>query len=187
MSDSTTTSGNTGSMSSSSLGEPSRTSSSPARSGGGDVSASALQTERGTTSIAESVVSKITALAAREVDGVSSLGGSFSGALGGMMSRIRGQGEEHSTSGVGVEVGSTQAACDLTLQVEYPASIHEVADAVRQNVIDRIQSMTGLEVVEVNIAVVDLVFPGQERDDEQEREREQRQQEAQASRMTRVD
>jgi uncharacterized alkaline shock family protein YloU len=46
--------------------------------------------------------------------------------------------------------------------VEYPARIHEVADSVRGNVIDRLQTLTGLEVVEVNIAVVDLVFPGAE-------------------------
>ncbi|CAN5609849.1 hypothetical protein BH24ACT4_BH24ACT4_08510 [soil metagenome] len=37
-----------------------------------------------------------------------------------------------------------------------------MAEAGRQNVIDRIQSMTGLEVVEVNIAVIDLDFEGGE-------------------------
>lgn len=130
--------------------------SSPTRSRGGSVAQ--LETERGTTSIDDSVVAKIAALAAREIDGVAALGGSLSGALGDVVGRIRGS--EHRTSGVGVEVGSRQAAVDINCQMEYPASIHEVAESVRQNVIDRIESMTGLEVVEVNIAVNDLVFPG---------------------------
>ncbi|MDP8930307.1 MAG: Asp23/Gls24 family envelope stress response protein [Actinomycetota bacterium] len=130
--------------------------SSPARARGGSVAQ--LQTERGSTSIDDSVVAKIAALAAREVDGVATLGGSLSGPLGNVVGRIRGS--EHRTTGVGVEVGSRQAAVDINCQMEYPASIHEVAASVRQNVIDRIESMTGLEVVEVNIAVNDLVFPG---------------------------
>lgn len=123
---------------------------------------SSLQTEHGSTTIADSVVSKIASLAAREVEGVADLGGTLSGALGSVVGRIRGS--ERNTAGVGVEVGQTQAAVDLTMKVTYPASIHQVADAVRQNVIDRIEGMTGLDVVEVNIAVVDLVFPGGEED-----------------------
>lgn len=119
-----------------------------------------LSTEQGTTTIADTVVSKIAAIAAREVDGVAELGGSIAGAIGSVVGRIRGK--ENQTAGVGVEVGATQAAVDLSMRVQYPASIHQVADAVRQNVIDRIESMTGLSVVEVNIAVVDLVFPGSE-------------------------
>lgn len=135
-----------------------RPSSSSAPSSGGTVAQ--LQTERGATSIDDSVVAKIASIAAREVDGVAALGGNLSGALGNVVGRIRGS--EHRTSGVGVEVGSKQAAVDINCQMEYPASIHEVADNMRQNVIDRIESMTGLEVVEVNIAVNDLVFPGNE-------------------------
>lgn len=124
---------------------------------------SSLTGEHGTTTIADTVVSKIAALAAREVDGVAELGGSLSSALGSVVGRIRGSSSnDPSTAGVGVEVGTTQAAVDLTMKVLYPASIHQVADAVRQNVIDRIQSMTGLEVVEVNVAVNDLVFPGEQ-------------------------
>lgn len=128
---------------------------------------STLRTEHGTTTIADNVVAKIAALAAREVSGVAELGGAVSGAISGVMGRITGSSSnEPKTGGVSVEVGETQAAVDLTLKAQYPASIHEVADAVRQNVMDRIQSMTGLEVVEVNINVVDLLFPGEETDSE---------------------
>jgi uncharacterized alkaline shock family protein YloU len=117
-----------------------------------------LETDKGTTSISEDVVGKIAAIAAREVGGVDSLGGALSGAIGNVVGRIRG--DEHKTAGVGVEVGSRQAAVDLSMTVRYPASIMDVTGAVRQNVIDRVESMTGLEVVEVNIAVNDLAFEG---------------------------
>ncbi len=129
---------------------------------------SALQTRRGSTTIADSVVSKIAALAAREVDGVADLGGSVAGAVSGLVDRITGGGDAPKTAGVGVEVGQSEAAVDLTMKVHYPASLREVADSVRQHVIDRIESMTGLDVVEVNISIVDLVFPGGDEPDDRD-------------------
>lgn len=126
--------------------------------GSGSSELTSLETPDGTTSIAESVVAKIASIAAREVDGVSSLGGSIAGALAGVVGRIKG--DDHQTAGVGVEVGTKQAAVDLSMTVAYPSSINQVAEGVRRNVIERIQSMTGLEVVEVNIAVIDLAFEG---------------------------
>jgi len=131
----------------------------PAKAGA-ESAVTQLASERGTTSIDDAVVAKIAALAAREIEGVAELGGALSGALSGMVGRIRGS--EHKTTGVGVEVGSRQAAIDLSLQTLYPATIHEVAQSVRDNVIDRVEGLTGLEVVEVNIAVTNLVFPGEE-------------------------
>lgn len=132
----------------------------PSTTGAGSLAR--LETERGVTSISEDVVGKIAAIAAREVEGVDSLGGALSGAIGSVVGRIRG--DEHRTAGVGVEVGTRQAAVDLSMTIRYPASILDVTGAVRQNVIDRIETMTGLEVVEVNIAVNDLAFPGSEQD-----------------------
>jgi uncharacterized alkaline shock family protein YloU len=67
---------------------------------------------------------------------------------------------------VSVEVGEKQAAVDLQLAVEYGVSIADLARAVRRNVITAIERMTGLEVVEVNIAVNDIHIPS---DDDVER------------------
>ena len=62
------------------------------------------------------------------------------------------------TRGISVEVGEEQTALDLTVNVMYGRPIHEVAHALRQNVIRRVESLTGLEVTEVNIRVNDVTF-----------------------------
>ncbi len=61
-----------------------------------------------------------------------------------------------------MEVGERQAAVDITLNVEYGRPIHQVTQALRRNVINRVESLTGLEVSEVNITVNDLSFPEQQ-------------------------
>lgn len=120
---------------------------------------------RGETKVADTVVAKIAAAAARKVDGVVGLGGGgASGAMGSMVERLRGQ--EHSTSGVDIEVGTLEAAVDLTVRLRYPTNIVGCGDAVRRQVAEDIQTMTGLDVVEVNIAVAELVLPDPDGDDD---------------------
>jgi uncharacterized alkaline shock family protein YloU len=62
-----------------------------------------------------------------------------------------------------------QTAVDLEIVVEYGVAIIEVAGDVRENVIAAIERMTGLEVVEVDIAVGDVYLF-----DEDEEQPEQR-------------
>lgn len=131
-----------------------------ASSGGQAVEAGAggLQTGRGSTTIADAVVSKVAGIAAREVRGVHNMGGGAGRALGGVTQRI-GLGDER-TQGVSVEVGERETAVDLSLVVEYGESIPQVANQVRENVVKRIEGITGLSVTEVNVTVNDLYFPG---------------------------
>jgi uncharacterized alkaline shock family protein YloU len=114
-----------------------------------------LSTERGVTTIASSVVAKIAALAAQEIPGVQAMGKSMSRTFGAIRSKVPG-GSAASSQGVSVEVGERQAAVDIDIVAYYGQSIIETATAIRENVIDRVESMTGLEVVEVNVAVDDL-------------------------------
>lgn len=132
---------------------------------GGSAKAS-LQSERGSTAIADTVVTKVAGLAAREVAGVHTLGGGATRAMGAMTQRV-GIGD-YRGQGVGVEVGEREAAVDLTIVVDYGESIPQVAEQVRENVIKRIEGITGLSVTEVNVNVDDLYFPG---DDEEPEER----------------
>ncbi|MGH3519104.1 MAG: Asp23/Gls24 family envelope stress response protein [Haloechinothrix sp.] len=109
----------------------------------------------GKTTISSTVVQKIAGIAAREVTGVYSLGGGVSRAFGAIRERIPGSGTV-TTSGISVEVGEKQAAIDLDVVVEYGARIVDVASAVRTNIITNVEQITGLEVIEVNIAVNDI-------------------------------
>ena len=124
----------------------------------------ALHTEHGTTTIASSVVAKIAALATQEIPGVQAMGKSLSRTFGTIRAKVPGA-TQADTQGVSVEVGERQAAVDIDIVVEYGHSIVEVAEAIRQNVIDRIEGMTGLEVVEVNVGVDDLHLEGSDDDD----------------------
>ncbi|GLP71024.1 MULTISPECIES: Asp23/Gls24 family envelope stress response protein [unclassified Streptomyces] len=116
---------------------------------------------RGRTTIADGVVEKIAGIAAREVPGIHALGGGFSRTMGAMRDRVPG-GQPSAGRGVKVEVGEKQTAIDLQVVVEYGTSISDVAADVRENVIAAVERMTGLEVVEVNIAVNDVHLPDED-------------------------
>ena len=144
-----------------------RTSPAPA-SGGLSVRDQDGSSNLGTLSIADSVVSKIAGIAAKDVSGVHALGGTASRAVGALRERIPGGRTNHS-QGVSVEVGETQAAVDIDLVAEYGVAIAELAVGVRRNVISSIERMTGLQVTEVNISVADIHLPEDDQDDDTDR------------------
>jgi uncharacterized alkaline shock family protein YloU len=121
-----------------------------------------LESDRGTTTISDAVVSAIASRAVGEVDGVdashggTSLPGDTSRTVGEFVGGISGGG---GTRGVSVEVGEEQAAVDLTLNVIYGNPVHKITDDVRKNVIKKVETLTGLEVTEVNVTVNDVTFP----------------------------
>jgi uncharacterized alkaline shock family protein YloU len=124
---------------------------------------SPLQSDRGTTTIQDGVVSSIAATAVAETDGVdpshggTRLPGDTSPTVGEFVGRI--SGGTGRTRGISVQLGEAQAALDLTVNVFYGRPIHQVTEALRQNVINRVENLTGLEVTEVNITVNDVTFP----------------------------
>lgn len=128
------------------------------RRGGGDPAA------RGRTTIADGVVEKIAGLAARDVVGVHAMGSGLARTFGAVRDRVPG-GAKSVTRGVKAEVGEVQTALDLEIVVDYGVSITDVARAVRENVIAAVERMTGLEVVEVNIAVSDVKLPEEEEEE----------------------
>jgi uncharacterized alkaline shock family protein YloU len=135
---------------------------------------SPLQGERGATTIGDAVVAKIVGIAAQEVEGVQP-GGGTARAIGGFLDsvpgRVSGVGGGSQTRGVSVEVGAEEAAADLSLAVEYGRQIPRTTQAVRNNVINRVENLTGLRVTEVNITVNDVLFP----EEEQPQQEQQRQ------------
>ncbi len=135
------------------------------QSGGSSGGGASLQSSRGSTTIADAVVTKVAGIAAREVSGVHNLGGGAARAMGAMTQRV-GIGDERS-QGVSVEVGEREAAVDLKLVIDYGESIPQVSEQIRENVVKRIEGITGLSVTEVNVTVNDLYFPGDEESEEE--------------------
>jgi uncharacterized alkaline shock family protein YloU len=124
-----------------------------------------LATAEGHISVAEGVVQKIAGKACREVAGVHAMGTSGSRAFGALRDRIPGSTGPSFGQGVGVEVGESEAAIDLDIVVEYGVGIAELGRSIQRNVKQTVERMTGLRVVEVNVAVDDVYLPG---DDQQQ-------------------
>jgi len=153
----------------------------------GSSQGSPLKGEMGNTTISNAVVSQIAGIAAQEVEKVQ-MGGGTSAAVGGFLQSVAGNvtggssgGGGNFSRGVSVEVGEEEAAVDLTMTIEYGQSIPQITDAARRNVINRVESLTGLRVTEVNITVNDVQVPEerpmleeQEQTEEMARRQEQR-------------
>ena len=124
---------------------------------------SPLQSDLGTTTIQDSVVTAIIGMAAQEVEGVAPshggtrLPGDTSPTVGEFVDNLTGGTSR--TRGLSVDVGERQAAADITVNVDYGRSIPQVAKAVREHVIERVENLTGLEMTEVNIQVNDVILP----------------------------
>src|SRR4051812_47599196 len=98
--------------------------------------------DRGVNSISDAVVTKIAGIAAQEVEKVQMGGGTaaaVTGFLGNVTGAVTGGGSAggNLTTGVSVEVGTEEAAVDLTLALEYGVPIPQTTEAVRRNVINR--------------------------------------------------
>jgi uncharacterized alkaline shock family protein YloU len=117
---------------------------------------SPLVGERGRTTINDSIVSTIAGMAAQEVEGVY-MGGSAARAASGILGSITGS--ESQSRGVSAEVGTVETAIDLTMGIEYGTDILPTVDEVRRRISDRVQSMTGLRVTELNVTISDVIFP----------------------------
>ncbi len=127
--------------------------------GTGDVS--------GKTHIEDTVVSKVAGIAAREVNGVHSLGNGAARAIGALRDAI---GQRDYGQGVKVEVGEKQVAADVVIVAEYPVSLQQVADGVRSSVARALTQIVGMEVAEVNVTVQDVHIPGDDDDNEDKKE-----------------
>ncbi len=116
---------------------------------------SPLESERGSTNIKDSVVSKIAGMAAGEVEGIR-MGGSASRAATGVLEGV--MGSQSQTRGVSVEVGRIEAAIDVTMGVEYGRNMLLLAERVRNRITERVENLTGLRVTELNVTIGDVVF-----------------------------
>ena len=109
----------------------------------------------GETSIDDEVVAAITGMAAKEVEGVSKLGGRSLRRT--VAERVAGANDH--ARGVEVEAGRKEAILDLEMRVLYGFSVPEIVIKVRKLVAQRVLELLGLVTKEINIRVVGIDFP----------------------------
>ncbi|MBW4828814.1 MAG: Asp23/Gls24 family envelope stress response protein [Clostridiaceae bacterium] len=107
----------------------------------------------GTVKIANEVVAIIAGLSATEIEGVAGMSGGITGGISDML------GMKNLSKGVKVEVGEKECAIDIFVIVEYGSRISEVALKVQENVKEAVETMTGLNVIEVNVNVQGVNIP----------------------------
>jgi uncharacterized alkaline shock family protein YloU len=111
--------------------------------------------ERGTTTIAPRVFERLAAVAAAEDPEVE---GAVQTGVGRFLPWT-----EALPAEAAADVDDDGVILDLTFNVAYPQSVRQVTERVRRHVADRVGSLTGRRVREINITVPDLVVPRRSR------------------------
>lgn len=129
-------------------------------------------THQNTLTFEDQVIKKIAGIAANEIKGILSMSGGF---MSGLTDRFRST--EDITKGINAEVGEKQVALDLKVIVEYGKNVPAIFSETVNNVKKSVHEMTGLEVVEVNMHVEDVMTRSEfeaktDRDKEQESKRD---------------
>lgn len=118
-------------------------------------------TANGTVSFATDVVATIAGLAATEVEGVAAM--INNGNLGLVDMLRKNQGNRTMTRGVKVEINGNQVRVQLNVTVDYGSPVPTVAREIQDNVKKAIETMTGLDVPEINIYVQGISFEKENR------------------------
>ncbi|MGZ0878480.1 Asp23/Gls24 family envelope stress response protein [Priestia megaterium] len=129
-------------------------------------------THQNTLTFEDQVIKKIAGIAANEIKGILSMSGGF---MSGLTDRFRST--EDITKGINAEVGEKQVALGLKVIVEYGKNVPAIFSEIVNNVKKSVHEMTGLEVVEVNMHVKDVMTRSEfeaktDRDKEQESKRD---------------
>ncbi|MCK9478336.1 MAG: Asp23/Gls24 family envelope stress response protein [Firmicutes bacterium] len=121
-----------------------------------------IEQPMGNIKISEEVVAIISGIAASEVSGVAGMSNTFASGIAELL------GKKSLAKGVRVELEETTTSIGISLVVEYGCKIPDVAWEVQEKVKKAVETMTGLEVLEVNIFIDGLIMPKEEKPSEPE-------------------
>ena len=100
----------------------------------------------------DDVIKKLAGWASRNVDGVLALDG---GMLSNLTNRFRNDADP--TQGVDAQVGEKQVALALTVTIEYGKDMRQIFTQLCQRIKQDVERYTGLDVVELNVHVNDVM------------------------------
>ena len=107
-----------------------------------------IKTENSGIKISEDVVGVIAGVAVSEVPGVAGMSGGFAGGISEVFS-----GKKNLAKGIKVDIAESDVKIDVNIIVEYGTRIPDVAFEIQNRVKKAVESMTGLNVEEVNVHV----------------------------------
>lgn len=106
--------------------------------------------KNGTVKISNFIIIKIAGLAALEVEGVHEV-------VGFNEDSISYTKQSSDNKGIKMEIVDSKIFLELTLLIDENHNIPEVAKNVQAAIIDQVMTMTGLEVVEVNLIINGII------------------------------
>ncbi|MBQ4061615.1 MAG: Asp23/Gls24 family envelope stress response protein [Christensenellaceae bacterium] len=112
-----------------------------------DDQVSVMQEKEGTVTFANEVLSTIVGIAACDIPGVAGMCG---GLKDGIVELL---GKKNFSKGVKVSIKDNAVTADLAIVVNYGVSVPEICANIQQSVKKALDTMTGLAVAAVNIAV----------------------------------
>lgn len=101
----------------------------------------------------EKVIKKVAGIAASEIPGILAMSGNLISGITDML-----KSSDDPTRGITVEVGKKQVAVDMKVICEYGRNMPEIFQGIVDKVSSAIKDMTGLDVVEVNVHVSDVLL-----------------------------
>ncbi|HHD1582595.1 MULTISPECIES: Asp23/Gls24 family envelope stress response protein [Enterococcus] len=119
-----------------------------------------FETIKGELFFEDKVIQKIIGIALDEIDGLLTIDGGFFSNIAGKLVNT-----DNTTSGVDVEVGKKQVAVDLSIVAEYGKDVTTIYDKMKQVISNEVKKMTGLDVIEINVNVVDVKTKEQHEND----------------------
>ncbi len=120
--------------------------------------------KKGNVIISDEVVSVISAIAAKSVEGVNGIQSSIAGGF------VEFLGKKSPGKGVKVAVDGNSVVIEMSISVNYGTKIQDVAWEIQGKVKSEVEAMTGYEVSAVNVTVDGIVMPKEEKEEKEEQE-----------------
>lgn len=117
--------------------------------------------------ISDDVVSVIAGKAVSEISGVAGMAGGFAGGISEVFS-----GKKNLAKGIKVDVEEKEVKIDVNIIVEYGVRIPDVAFEIQNRVKKAVETMTGLNVTNVNVHVQGVNIPEEKEEQKDEKEEE---------------